>query len=163
TSAPKFSVEIKRVGQEDVVVWTKKDIPGRAHPIRENASAQGCGWPEAFRVPVAKDWTSGYYVATLRVVDGGGWWTHRGWRAAENGTGPISDNLEKFIGGGGNVAFFSGNSVCWQVHSEDNGRALACWKQNYFVDPVFATGDFKTLSTAWSHHLLKRPENQLTG
>ena len=78
-------------------------------------------------------------------------------------SGPMRDNLEAWIGKGGNVAFFSGNTCCWQIRSEDAGRALTCYKQNYFVDPVFATKDFKTLSTAWSHHLLKRPENTLTG
>lgn len=76
---------------------------------------------------------------------------------------PMRDNLEAYIARGGNVAFFSGNSVCWQVRSEEQGRALTCFKQHYFVDPVFATGDYRTLSTAWSHHLLKRPENTLTG
>jgi hypothetical protein len=78
-------------------------------------------------------------------------------------SGPMRDHLEKFIADGGNVAFFSGNSVCWQVRSEDNGRALTCWKQNFSLDPVWKTGDLQTLSTAWSHYLLKRPENQLTG
>ena len=76
---------------------------------------------------------------------------------------PMRDNLEAFIAKGGNVAFFSGNSVCWQVRSEDGGNAFTCWKQHYHADPIFQTRDFKTLSTAWSHHLLQRPENQLTG
>jgi hypothetical protein len=35
---------------------------------------------------------------------------------------PMRDNLEAFIGEGGNVAFFSGNTCCWQVRSEDGGR-----------------------------------------
>jgi hypothetical protein len=76
---------------------------------------------------------------------------------------PMRDNLEKFIADGGNVAFFSGNTCCWQVRSEENGRALVCWKQNYRDDPLFATGDHRLLSSLWSHHLVKRPENQLTG
>ncbi len=76
---------------------------------------------------------------------------------------PMRDNLEAFIANGGNAAFFSGNSVCWQVRSEDKGRALVCWKQNYHQDPVYKTGDYRTLSTLWSHHLVDRPENQLTG
>lgn len=76
---------------------------------------------------------------------------------------PMRDHLEDWIGQGGNVAFFSGNTCCWQIRAEDNGRAFTCCKQNYHLDPVFATRDFKTLSTAWSHHLLKRPENELTG
>ncbi|MDX2036429.1 MAG: DUF6605 domain-containing protein [Isosphaeraceae bacterium] len=76
---------------------------------------------------------------------------------------PMRDNLEAFIGKGGNVAFFSGNSVCWQVRSEENGRALACWKQDLGDDPVYMTDDRRTLTTLWSHHLVGRPENSLTG
>ncbi|MBY0455730.1 MAG: hypothetical protein K2V38_00170, partial [Gemmataceae bacterium] len=30
-------------------------------------------------------------------------------------------------------------------------------------DPVYKTDDHKTLSTLWSHYLIRRPENQLTG
>ena len=76
---------------------------------------------------------------------------------------PMRDNLEKFIADGGNVAFFSGNTCCWQIRNEDNGNALTCWKQWYNLDPVFRRGDHKLLSTLWSHHLLQRPENHLTG
>lgn len=77
---------------------------------------------------------------------------------------PMRDHLEGFIGRGGHVAFFSGNTCCWQVRSEDGGRALTCWKQNYLWDPVYgARQGYGTLSTLWSHHLVGRPENQLTG
>lgn len=76
---------------------------------------------------------------------------------------PMRDHLEAYIGDGGNVAFFSGNTCCWQVRSEDNGRALTCWKQAFNMDPLFRQGDHRLLSTAWSHHLVQRPENQLTG
>ncbi len=77
---------------------------------------------------------------------------------------PMRDHLEKFIGDGGNVAFFSGNTCCWQVRSEDDGAALTCWKQNYHSDPVYgARAGYETLSSLWSHFLIKRPENELTG
>jgi hypothetical protein len=77
---------------------------------------------------------------------------------------PMRDNLEAFIGAGGNVAFFSGNTCCWQVRSEDDGQALTCWKQNYHQDPVYsARGSQATLASLWSHHLIGRPENSLTG
>ena len=76
---------------------------------------------------------------------------------------PMRDHLEAYIARGGNVAFFSGNTCCWQTRSEDDGRAFTCWKQWYNLDPVFPTGKLATLSTAWSHHLVERPENQLTG
>lgn len=75
----------------------------------------------------------------------------------------MRDRLEAFIQAGGNVAFFSGNTCCWQVRPEDNGTALVSWKQRWVMDPVFATGDQRLLSTAWSHLLVNRPENQLTG
>ena len=77
---------------------------------------------------------------------------------------PMRDHLEAFIGKGGNVAFFSGNTCCWQVRSEDDGTALTCWKQQYQRWTRSArTGDHRRLSTLWSHHLVSRPENQLTG
>lgn len=76
---------------------------------------------------------------------------------------PMRDNLEAFIAKGGNVAFFTGNTCCWQVRSEDKGRALTCWKQAYIFDPFYRTEDPKLLSTLWGHHLVGRPENELIG
>lgn len=76
---------------------------------------------------------------------------------------PMRDALESYIGRGGNVAFFSGNTCCWQVRSEDQGRALVCYKQWYNIDPVFTDGEQRLLSTLWSHHRVGRPENELTG
>lgn len=76
---------------------------------------------------------------------------------------PMRDHLEEFIARGGNVAFFSGNSVYWQVRSEDSGRALVCWKQGYKNDPHYNTADHKQLTTLWCSHLVGRPENVLTG
>ncbi|MBI1839572.1 MAG: hypothetical protein HYR88_01820 [Verrucomicrobia bacterium] len=79
-------------------------------------------------------------------------------------SGPMRDNLEHFIGAGGNVAFFSGNTCCWQVRNEDGGQALTCWKQNAQSDPVYGERQgYSALSSLWSHHLVNRPENQLTG
>ena len=75
----------------------------------------------------------------------------------------MRDNLEAFIAKGGNVAFFSGNTCCWQVRSEDAGRALTCWKQKYVLDPFYRTEDPKLLGTLWGHHLVGRPENEMTG
>jgi hypothetical protein len=75
----------------------------------------------------------------------------------------MRDHLEAYIGRGGNVAFFSGNTCCWQVRSEDEGRALTCWKQSFNMDPFYRTDNERLLSTLWSHHLVGRPENTLTG
>ncbi|QDV44082.1 N,N-dimethylformamidase beta subunit [Stieleria neptunia] len=76
---------------------------------------------------------------------------------------PMRDHLERFIRDGGNVAFFSGNTCCWQVRSGSDGRTLTSWKQTPNMDPLYRTGDHRLLSTAWSHHLVGRPENELTG
>ncbi|MCA8993143.1 MAG: hypothetical protein KDA88_14230 [Planctomycetaceae bacterium] len=76
---------------------------------------------------------------------------------------PMRDNLEKYIAEGGNVAFFSGNTCCWQVRSEDDGKALTSYKQWYNIDPQYRTTDHRLLATLWGHHLVQRPENELTG
>ncbi len=76
---------------------------------------------------------------------------------------PMRDHLEAWIAHGGNAAFFSGNTCCWQIRTEGDGHRFTCWKQNYHLDPIFATQDYRTLSSLWSHHLIARSENQLTG
>ena len=271
TSAAHYSLEIARLGATREVVFSQAELPGAAHPIPENASSHGCGWPTSFTLAVPQTWQSGYYEGTLRATDNGGTYVYRNRRTAEstlffivrpakpaantpillqlstntynaynnwggfslygyhgqsqlqgnrvsfdrpavgifkqwelpfivwaeqNGyaldyaansdlefcpellenyrlvlsvghdeywSAPMRNTLETFITNGGNAAFFSGNSVCWQVRSEDAGRALVCWKQNFHQDPVYKTGDYRTLSTLWSHHLVGRPENALTG
>lgn len=264
TTAPTFSLEIARVGAERVVVWNKDGLPGKSHPVPEDASSHGCRWPVALTLRVPSDWRSGYYAGRMqaKLPDGktaqteiwfvirsakpgqdtkillqlatntynaytnwGGyslyafhgrhkvqgrrvsfdrpvrsqfatwelpfvqWATQAGYVLDyavnsdlefrpellkhyrlvlsvghdEYWSAPMRDHLEKFIADGGNVAFFSGNTCCWQVRSEDKGRALVCWKQAFRDDPIYATGKHALLSTAWSHHLLQRPENTLTG
>lgn len=76
---------------------------------------------------------------------------------------PMRDSLEAFIGDGGNVAFFSGNTAFWQVRSEDSARNLVCWKSDFDKDPVYKQDDLRFLSGMWSNRLVGRPENQLTG
>jgi hypothetical protein len=75
----------------------------------------------------------------------------------------MRDKLEAYIGNGGNAGFLSGNSVCWQVRVEDDGRALRCYKRAHHLDPVFSTDDRSNLTTLWSDPLVGRPETQLTG
>jgi hypothetical protein len=271
TTAPKWSLEIARLGAKSEVVLTKNDIGGAAHPTPANASSHGCHWPVALELPVPEGWRTGYYDVTLRAADQGGEFTQRGRRTAESklffvvrpakpGSGskillqlttntynaynnwgghslyafharnklqgtrvsfdrPLAgqfrnwelpfvawaerngyaldyavnsdlefrpeilkhyklvlsvghdeywsaamrDHLESFISDGGNVAFFSGNTCCWQVRSEDAGRALVSYKQTFVLDPVFQTKDHRLLATLWSHQLVARPENRLTG
>ncbi len=269
TGAPRFSAVIERVGSERKKVWEKQDIPGKHYAVPDDASANGCHWPETLRVKIGEDWPTGYYQMTLSAQDNGGQWTRRGARTAKgslffvvrpakpaakiliqlctntynaytnyggfslyaynansknqghrvsfdrpqssqferwelpfvdwcekNGyaldyaansdlelhpeilshyklvlsvghdeywSSPMRDALEGYIAKGGNVAFFSGNTCCWQVRSEEDGRALTCWKQNVGVDPVWQEKDRSLLSTLWSHREVKRPENRMTG
>jgi hypothetical protein len=270
TSAVRFGLEIARVGAKREVVFSKDAVPGGKQSVPTNASSHGCGWPAAVKVPIAKDWRSGYYQVLLRTADGkakgeaffvvrptrpdrdvriliqlctntynaynqwggsslyggpkgvvrrvsierpylgflpgnnitnlySGWrrweqpfvaWAEKagyrldfavnsdlefhpevlkGYRLVlsvghdEYWSSPMRDTLEKFITGGGNVAFFSGNTCFWQVRSEDRGSALVGWKMDFDKDPVYKTDDRRFLSGMWSNYLVKRPENQLTG
>ena len=273
TTAPRFAMEIARVGARREVVWTGRGLAGVRHPVPEDASTHGCRWPVATTLQVPAQWRSGYYRALLRgegpdgrVPTGelffvvrasqpgrdarillqlatntynayntwggrslyGGTRGHAtrvsfqrpyagflpddeftsrysGWRkweqpfvawAESSGypldfavnadlefhpellrsyqlvlsvghdeywSAPMRDHLEAFIAAGGNAAFFSGNTAFWQVRSEDAGRALVCWKSDYQHDPVYAGGDHRFLTGIWSHRLIGRPENQLTG
>jgi hypothetical protein len=269
-SAPRYALDIARLGADRRVVLRLDDLQTQAYPVPENASSHGCQWPASHRIQIPSDWPSGYYEATLRLSDEGGSYTYRNHRSAtcrlyfivrparpgtqarillqlstntyaaynnwggyslyayhgrgglqghrvsldrpdaglfrrwelpfvawaeshdyaldycsnadlefhpelmekyplvlsvghdEYWSAPMRDHLEAYIGAGGNTAFFSGNSVCWQVRCEEEGRALTCWKQQFNQDPHYR-GDHRTLSTLWSHHLVGRPENSLTG
>src|SRR6185437_5207336 len=83
TTAPRYSMEIARLGAKTEVVLTKNDIPGSAHPIPENASSHGCRWPVSYRLTVPAQWRSGYYNVRLRAVDRGGKFVGRNRRTAE--------------------------------------------------------------------------------
>ncbi len=75
----------------------------------------------------------------------------------------MRDHLESYVGRGGNVAFFSGNSVCWQVRFEGAGRAMRCHKEAVDEDPEYLLGRHHLLTTRWSDGRVGRPENYLTG
>ena len=72
TSAPRYSIEIARVGAQREVVWTKSGIPGALHLTPPEAYGRGCGWPDGFALRIPMDWRSGYYTVTLRAEDADG-------------------------------------------------------------------------------------------
>ncbi len=82
-------------------------------------------------------------------------------------SGPMRDTVEGFIGRGGNVAFFSGNTALWQVRLEEpvDGAAsvMVGYKGQYKQDPVYDTDRIGELTSIWSDHLIGRPENHMTG
>ena len=343
TEAPRYDMEIARVGAERKVVWSQTGLMGAKHPVPPDASTHGCRWPAAFRLTIPRNWQSGYYSVRLRaehgeqqangeisfvvrsahpgrdakillqrttntdcaynswggstfyngpdgpaqrlsfdrpyagfdedgiylfdisehlkdaldqrivsdelksefleksgvevlpasfiqvsqparrwyivvpgitytakadegkikIYDGMSTW-ESGWRNWEKPfvqwaeragykidyavntdlefcpeilqhyrlvlsvghdeywSSPMRNHLESFIASGGNVAFFSANNVFWQVRSEENGRALACYKIPQ-EDPLHAAGSHELLTTVFCHHLVNRPENYLTG
>ncbi len=59
-SSPVASLRLERAGLEPLTVWERKDIPVSLQPIPENASTEGCNWPETLRIKVG-DWKTGYY------------------------------------------------------------------------------------------------------
>jgi hypothetical protein len=72
-------------------------------------------------------------------------------------TAAMRDAVEGFVAGGGNAAFFSGNTCYWQIRLE--GTREVCFKHRFREDPV--QGPHTT--TIWSDPLLARPETHLTG
>jgi len=85
-------------------------------------------------------------------------------------SGRMRDAVEGFIGRGGNVAFFSGNTSFWQVRLEDRAddgagpaTVMVGYKGHFRHDPLYETDRMGEVSSMWSDHLLGRPENQMTG
>src|SRR5437899_3164770 len=70
TNVERFGVEIARVGAKREVVFSKAGVLGGKQSVPANASSHGCGWPAAVKVPIAKDWRSGYYQVLVRAADG---------------------------------------------------------------------------------------------
>ncbi|MBV9244623.1 MAG: DUF4350 domain-containing protein [Methylobacteriaceae bacterium] len=76
----------------------------------------------------------------------------------------MRDTLDSFVDHGGNVAFFSGNAVYWQVRYEDDGSTMVCHKYvARKTDPVMGTTRQHLLTSIWSDPLIGRPENRTTG
>ncbi|MBI3772855.1 MAG: hypothetical protein HY272_09175 [Gammaproteobacteria bacterium] len=76
----------------------------------------------------------------------------------------MRDQLEAFIANGGNVAFFGGNNITWQIRYEADAQEMVIWRAYYRDDPLYRPeGPNPTLATLWSHPLIGRPENQLSG
>src|SRR5688572_13871646 len=47
TIARQFDLEIARIGQDETVVWSKKDVRGVFYATPEDAWGKGCRWPAA--------------------------------------------------------------------------------------------------------------------
>ncbi|MFF4987724.1 N,N-dimethylformamidase beta subunit family domain-containing protein [Streptosporangium saharense] len=76
-------------------------------------------------------------------------------------TAGMRDNVEAFVGRGGNLAVFSGNTCWWQFRLEDEGRTMVCYR-DAAMDPI-ATVEPGLTTVEWSSAPVNRPENTLTG
>jgi len=68
TTSARYSVKIARVGAKREPVWKKDEVAGANHPIPDNVSTHGCGWPVAVSIRVPDEWPSGYYSVTLKAT-----------------------------------------------------------------------------------------------
>lgn len=76
----------------------------------------------------------------------------------------MRDVLENRIEKGLNVAWFTGNSVYWQVRYENDNMTMVCYKPPTNPDPLQNNSEQKHLVTSiWSDPKIGRPENSLLG
>jgi hypothetical protein len=76
----------------------------------------------------------------------------------------MRDTVEAFVAGGGNAAFFSGNTSLWQVRLEGADRDVMVGYKGFFKDdPVMGTDREPEVTTFWSDVVVDRPENHMTG
>jgi hypothetical protein len=75
----------------------------------------------------------------------------------------MRDAVEGFVAGGGNAAFFSGNTCWWQVRFDADERGLTCFKYRAEKDPVLGTEEQRLLTGAWADRRIARPEATMTG
>ncbi len=73
----------------------------------------------------------------------------------------MRDTVEGFVTGGGNAAFFSGNTAQWQIRLEDDDTTIVCYK-NALEDPLRGIDD-ERLTIEWYLPPVERPTNSLTG
>jgi hypothetical protein len=76
----------------------------------------------------------------------------------------MRDTVEAFIAGGGNAAFFSGNTSLWQVRLEGDDRDVMVGYKGFFKDdPLMGTQREAEVTTFFSDVVVARPENHMTG
>ena len=75
----------------------------------------------------------------------------------------MRDAIERFVAGGGNAAFFGGNTCWWQVRLDDDTLGMTCFKYRANEDPVLGTPDERLLTGAWPDPRIGRPEASMIG
>ncbi len=78
-------------------------------------------------------------------------------------TSGMRDTVEDYIGSGGNVAFFSGNTSFWQVRFEDGGDTMVGYKDLARREDPLRKSHPELLTSMWSDPIIGRPEATMTG
>lgn len=68
-TAPTFTARIERWGARREEVWASGPLDGVAHPLPDDADANGCRWPAAVELDVPVALRSGFYVVTLHAAN----------------------------------------------------------------------------------------------
>jgi hypothetical protein len=71
------------------------------------------------------------------------------------------DEVERFANAGGNLAFFSGNCIWWQVRFEAGGRTMVCYK-DASLDPLNGVQN-ELVTVNWQSPPVNRPPARLVG
>ncbi|MDP9330572.1 MAG: hypothetical protein M3P11_08060 [Actinomycetota bacterium] len=75
----------------------------------------------------------------------------------------MRETVDRFTAGGGNAAFFTGNTCYWQVRYEDEQRAMVGFKYGADNDPVVGTADERLITSAWVDRRIGWPETSTIG
>src|SRR6478752_1008075 len=62
TNAAAYDLLVIRDSLSQETVLRREGLPGKLHPIPEDCSISGCGWPVALDFEVGADWRSGVYI-----------------------------------------------------------------------------------------------------
>ena len=74
---------------------------------------------------------------------------------------PMRRQTETYLKHGGNIAFFCGNSVWWQVRFSADHKSMVCYK-DASLDPLTGIQD-SLVTVNWYDEPVSMPENSLTG
>ena len=114
----------------------------------------------------ARGWRLGYATSQDLDRDQGllnGWPAYLSVGHDEYWSQGMRDAVEDYVDGGGNAAFFSGNTAFWQVRFENDHARMVGYKNAIRDDPHYDPEHAPNLSTMWSDPLVGRPENEMTG
>ena len=70
TTANTFNIEVVRQGAQDKTVLTQANITGIAQDVSGDIAVEGSRWRGGFKLTIAPEWRSGFYLVRLEDADG---------------------------------------------------------------------------------------------